>query len=151
MRGYQEIKGLSIRLVYDRKRGEFVYRVEPHPFLVRMSEAEVGSGHKGGNAKAPSDRLPVSEISNGRTERDQRARENLRLIVAFQRNEDQTEILIDNRWARPSKIDTRGDRGGPGGDGYRTGSPTACLSLGEGPRLTQGSKQRRRQPRAPSA
>jgi len=44
MRGYQETRGRSFRLVYDRERAEFVYRVEPHPFLARVPMAEVGTG-----------------------------------------------------------------------------------------------------------
>ena len=54
MRGYQEYRGRSIRLVYDREQGEFVYRVEPHPFLVRTSEAKVRSDARGCDSKAPS-------------------------------------------------------------------------------------------------
>ena len=35
MRSFQEFKGQSTRLDYDRERGEFVVKLEPHPFVVR--------------------------------------------------------------------------------------------------------------------
>ena len=34
MRSIQEFRGQSTRLDYDRERGEFVARPEPHPFTV---------------------------------------------------------------------------------------------------------------------
>jgi hypothetical protein len=51
MRGFQEVKGHNIRLVYDREHADFVAKVEPHLFLVRKPESEVESGHNGGNGK----------------------------------------------------------------------------------------------------
>ena len=62
MRGYQEYRGRSIRLVYDRECGEFVYRVEPHPFLVRTSEAKVRSDARGCDSKAPSGKSAPAEM-----------------------------------------------------------------------------------------
>jgi hypothetical protein len=41
MRSFQEFKGQSTRLDYDRERGEFVVRPEPHPFVVRKEVCEV--------------------------------------------------------------------------------------------------------------
>jgi hypothetical protein len=37
MRGFQEFKGQSTRLDYNRERGEFVARPVPHPFVVRRA------------------------------------------------------------------------------------------------------------------
>ena len=53
MRGFQEIKGHNIRLVYDRDRADFIVKVEPHLFVVRNPEIEVESKHKGDNGKVP--------------------------------------------------------------------------------------------------
>jgi hypothetical protein len=41
MRGFQEFKGQSTRLDYNRERGEFVARPVPHPFVVRSAASEV--------------------------------------------------------------------------------------------------------------
>ncbi len=41
MRGFLEFKGQSTRLDYDRERGEFVAKAEPHPFVVRKPATEV--------------------------------------------------------------------------------------------------------------
>ena len=43
MRSIQEFKGQSTRLDYDRERGEFVLRPEPHPFLLNLQRA-IGVG-----------------------------------------------------------------------------------------------------------
>jgi len=56
MRGFQEVHGHNIRLVYDRERADFVTMVEPHVFLVRKPEMEVESRHNGGNGKVPARR-----------------------------------------------------------------------------------------------
>ena len=40
MRSFQEFKGQSTRLDYDRERAEFVARPEPHPFVVRKAARE---------------------------------------------------------------------------------------------------------------
>lgn len=56
MRGFEEIKGHTIRLVYDRDRADFVVKVEPHLFVVRNPETEAESGHNGGNGKMPTRR-----------------------------------------------------------------------------------------------
>jgi len=40
MKSFQEFKGQSTRLDYDRERGEFVARPEPHPFVVRKDTRE---------------------------------------------------------------------------------------------------------------
>ena len=53
MRGFQEVKGHNIRLVYDRERADFVVKVEPHLFLVSKPEIEGANGHNGGNGKVP--------------------------------------------------------------------------------------------------
>jgi hypothetical protein len=42
MRGFQEFKGQSTRLDYNRERGEFVATV-PHPFEVRRAASEVNT------------------------------------------------------------------------------------------------------------
>ena len=41
MRRFQEFKGQSTRLDYNRERGEFVARPVPHPFVVRSAASEV--------------------------------------------------------------------------------------------------------------
>ena len=41
MRGFQEFKGQSTRLDYNRERGEFVARPVPHPFVVCSAASEV--------------------------------------------------------------------------------------------------------------
>jgi hypothetical protein len=46
MRGFQEIKGQSIRLVYDRERADFVVKTEPHLLVVRESATEVQAERK---------------------------------------------------------------------------------------------------------
>ena len=56
MRGFQEVHGHNIRLVYDRERADFVTMVEPHVFLVRKPEMEVESRLNGGNGKVPARR-----------------------------------------------------------------------------------------------
>ena len=38
MRDFQEIRGQSIRLVYDRERADFVIKTEPHRFAVRKPD-----------------------------------------------------------------------------------------------------------------
>jgi hypothetical protein len=53
MRGFQEIKGHNIRLVYDRDLADFIVKVEPHLFVVRNPEIEVASEHNGCNGKVP--------------------------------------------------------------------------------------------------
>ena len=40
MRGFQEIKGQSIRLVYDRERADFLVKIEPHLFAGRKPDSE---------------------------------------------------------------------------------------------------------------
>ncbi len=52
MRGFEEVKGHNIRLVYDRDRADFVVKVEPHLFLVGDAETEARSGRNGANGKA---------------------------------------------------------------------------------------------------
>jgi hypothetical protein len=49
MRGFQEINGQSMRLVYDRERADFLVKIEPHLFVVRKPQAEDEAGHKNGN------------------------------------------------------------------------------------------------------
>jgi len=73
MRGYQELRGLCIRLVYDRERGEFLYRIEPHPFLSRVSKSKDKSAQKAGKAKVPKSRLPAPKVSRRRSDRAQQA------------------------------------------------------------------------------
>ena len=51
MRGFQEIKGHNIRVVYDRERADFVAEVEPLFFVVRKPEIEAHPRHNGGNGK----------------------------------------------------------------------------------------------------
>jgi hypothetical protein len=46
MRGFQEIKGQSIRLVYDRERADFLVKTEPHLFVVREPTTEVQAERK---------------------------------------------------------------------------------------------------------
>jgi hypothetical protein len=46
MRGFQEIKGQSIRLAYDRERADFLVKTEPHPFVVREPAIEVQAKRK---------------------------------------------------------------------------------------------------------
>ena len=41
MRGFQEFKGQSTRLDYNRERDEFVARPVPHPFVVCSAASEV--------------------------------------------------------------------------------------------------------------
>ena len=41
MKRFQEFKGQSIRLDYNRERGEFVARPVPHPFVVCSAASEV--------------------------------------------------------------------------------------------------------------
>ena len=41
MRRFQEFKGQSTRLDYDRECGEFVARPVPHPFVARNAASEV--------------------------------------------------------------------------------------------------------------
>ena len=53
MRGFQEIKGQSIRLVYDRERADFVVKAEPHPSWFASPRAENEAGHKNGNGTKP--------------------------------------------------------------------------------------------------
>jgi hypothetical protein len=53
MRGFQEIKGQSIRLVYDRERADFLVKIEPHLFVARKPAAESEAGHKNGNGTKP--------------------------------------------------------------------------------------------------
>jgi hypothetical protein len=53
MRGFQEIKGHNIRLVYDRDRADFIVKFEPHLFVVRNPKIEVASEHNGCNGKVP--------------------------------------------------------------------------------------------------
>ena len=53
MRGFQEIKGQNIRLVYDRERADFLVKIEPHLFAVRKPQAENEAGHKNGNGTKP--------------------------------------------------------------------------------------------------
>jgi hypothetical protein len=45
MRGFQEIRGQSIRLDYDRERAEFGLKAGPHPFVVRKPTTEVEARH----------------------------------------------------------------------------------------------------------
>ena len=46
MRGFQEFKGQSIRLDYDRERADFLVKTEPHLFVVRKPTAgERGRAH----------------------------------------------------------------------------------------------------------
>ena len=54
MRNFQEFKGQSIRLDYDRERAEFVLKAGPHPFVVHKSatEAEDEPKHCNGHALA---------------------------------------------------------------------------------------------------
>ena len=46
MRSFQEFKGQSTRIDYDRKRAEFVVRPVSHPFTTRNAVSEVQNGHK---------------------------------------------------------------------------------------------------------
>jgi hypothetical protein len=42
MRGFQEFKGQTTRLDYDRERADFILiKAGPHPFVVRKLAAEV--------------------------------------------------------------------------------------------------------------
>ena len=41
MRRFQEFKGQSTCLDYNRERGEFVARPVPHPFVVRSAASEI--------------------------------------------------------------------------------------------------------------
>jgi len=41
MKGFLEFKGQSARLDYDRERGEFVAKAEPHSFVVRKCATDV--------------------------------------------------------------------------------------------------------------
>jgi hypothetical protein len=43
MRKFQEFKGQSFRLDYDRDRAGFVIKTEPHPFLLNLQRA-IGVG-----------------------------------------------------------------------------------------------------------
>ena len=45
MRGFKEVKGQNIRLVYDRERAKFLVKIEPHLFLVHESATEVDVKH----------------------------------------------------------------------------------------------------------
>ena len=56
MRGFHEVKGHNIRLVYDRERADFVAEVEPLIFVVRKPAMDVQSGHDGGSGKLPARR-----------------------------------------------------------------------------------------------
>jgi hypothetical protein len=56
MRGFQECKGQSTRLEYDRERAGFVLKAGPHPFVVRGPTDETEAGHKNGNGTKPARR-----------------------------------------------------------------------------------------------
>jgi uncharacterized Fe-S cluster protein YjdI len=56
MRGFQEIKGQSIRLVYDCERADFLVKTEPHLFVVRKPTAGNEAGHKNANRTKPARR-----------------------------------------------------------------------------------------------
>ncbi len=47
MRGFQEIKGQSTRLVYDRERATFLVKFEPHPFVVHEPATKVHAKQNG--------------------------------------------------------------------------------------------------------
>lgn len=49
MRGFQEIKGQSVRLVYDRDNANFRLETGPHLFLVGKPATEVKPEYKNGN------------------------------------------------------------------------------------------------------
>ena len=53
MRGFQEIRGQSTRLDYDRERANFVIKTGPHRFVVRKPAAEVDAEHINGNGTKP--------------------------------------------------------------------------------------------------
>jgi hypothetical protein len=50
MRGFQEIRGHTVRIVYDRARADFVAKVEPHLF-VNKPKIEARPRHNGANGK----------------------------------------------------------------------------------------------------
>ena len=53
MRGFQEVHGHNIRLVYDRERADFVTMVEPHVFLVRKPRWKSSPGLTAATARCP--------------------------------------------------------------------------------------------------
>jgi len=61
MRSFHEFKGQSTRLDYDRERGEFVARPEPHPFVVSKAARE---GTLKPRTKIPRKAQMVSEPSS---------------------------------------------------------------------------------------
>jgi hypothetical protein len=53
MRGFQEIRGHSTRLVYDRERAKFVIKLDPHRFMVGKPDITVEAQHNNGNGSKP--------------------------------------------------------------------------------------------------
>jgi hypothetical protein len=53
MRGFQEIRGQSTRLVYDRERASFVITLEPHHFTAGNADIAVEARHNNGNGSKP--------------------------------------------------------------------------------------------------
>jgi hypothetical protein len=47
MRGFQEIRGQSTRLVYDQESATFLVKFEPHLVVIREPAAEVEAKHNG--------------------------------------------------------------------------------------------------------